>query len=589
MILTNPLGLLALLSIPAILALHFFRERKKVKRIGGLHLWDFAAIRLPAGRRLDRLVKNLSLLFQLLAALFLSLLIAGLDLPEKAQVRHYTIILDDSVSMRAGGSESAAQGAKKVLGDWARQKDRFTLITAGLRPEMQAGPFGERDHLIRALRQWTPQSPSCGIEQAVNLASKFVTGPEKILFFTDDPSQAATYQEILEIYSLGRPASNQAITFADRTRTPSGKDKIFITVRSFSDVKVQTTLVAGIKERVLFERELDLPTEAPVNLSFETDATQESIELSLPDDALLADNSVTLAPVAIKPVIYYIEGLEQARESFTKAAEVIPYTHITNQANAAHLVFTTQQDYMPSGRNVRVFILPKTPVKGETGIAQGRDIVLFHASALTEGLSLEGVLWPYAEKEPQGDRPLMSHRGVPLLSLEAGGEHFKKCFLNLLWDRTNIYRHTSWPILMLSIFEDCREAIPGLSRTNFKVGESIRLRLKEGEGESTTYRLFRDGKVFAEYDLAPEILQDLPPGHYEFSTNHGKPVAGFRVNLFAPSESDLRRLKSKKAELESLAPTVTERPRRNMLLFYMLLISVIIFTALSWMFQDTYR
>ena len=589
MILTNPLGLLALVSIPVILALHFFRERKRVKRIGGLHLWDFAAIRLPAGRRLDRLVKNLSLLFQILAALFLSLLIAGLDLPEKEQARHFTIILDDSVSMQAKSGESTAVRAAKVLGDWAKHKDRFTLITAGLRPEIQAGPFGEREDLIRALSQWRPQSPSCGIEQAINLASKFITGSEKILFVTDDPSQAASYKEILEVYSLGQPAPNQAITFADRTRVSSGRDKIYVTVRAFAPEKEKPTLLARIKERVLFKRELAASVDAPVNLTFETDATEESIELSLPDDALFADNSVTLAPVAIKPVLFYIEGLKQARESFTKAAEVIPYTKITNQAEAAHLVFTTRQDYIPTGKNVRVYILPELPVKGETGLAQGRDIVLFHDTPLTEGLSLEGVLWPYLKRDAPEGGSLISHQGNALFIQESGGEQCGRYFLNLLWDRTNIFRHTSWPVLMLSIFEDCREAIPGLSRANFKVGERIRLRLEEAEKESTSYGLFREGKVFTKYDQVPEILQDLPAGGYEIRTNDGEPLADFRVNLFAPSESDLGKLKSKKANLESLAPTITERTRRNMLLFYMLLICVIIFMVLSWIFQDTYR
>ena len=101
MVFTNPLGLLALLSLPVIVALHFFRDRRRVVRIGGLHLWDFARTSLPTGRRFDRLLRSLSLWCQLLAALLMSLIIAGLDLPDKSRIRHHTVILDDSVSMQA--------------------------------------------------------------------------------------------------------------------------------------------------------------------------------------------------------------------------------------------------------------------------------------------------------------------------------------------------------------------------------------------------------------------------------------------------------------------------------------------------------
>ena len=40
MIFTTPLGLLALLAIPAIVAIHLFRRRFPVRPVAGLFLWQ---------------------------------------------------------------------------------------------------------------------------------------------------------------------------------------------------------------------------------------------------------------------------------------------------------------------------------------------------------------------------------------------------------------------------------------------------------------------------------------------------------------------------------------------------------------------
>ncbi len=116
---TNPWGLLALLSIPAILGLHFFRSQRQTRVIGGLHLWQFAATRQPVGSRWTRLQQSLSLLFQVLTATLVSLLIAGLDLPHQETTAHYTIVLDDSVSMLATGTVPASRS-------WPRGPERVS-------------------------------------------------------------------------------------------------------------------------------------------------------------------------------------------------------------------------------------------------------------------------------------------------------------------------------------------------------------------------------------------------------------------------------------------------------------------------------
>lgn len=587
---TFPWGLLALFSVPVILLLHFFRERRKIRRIGGLYLWEFAAIKLPAGRRFDKFINNLPLFFQLLAAILLSLLIAGLDIPQTGTTRHYTIILDDSLSMQAGNEKSPWNKAKVLIRDWVDKKDRFTIIASGLQPRVLDGPFASSVELANALNRWTPQSPRCELDKAVNLASKFVTGEEKILFITDEAHQAEPFEKILEIYALGSPVSNSCISFADRVRIYPGKDKIFLSLQLFDNREKEVDLVARIQNQIVFQEKLKLIPEKIHALSFETDGVRETLEIVLDEDELSADNSAILPPVIIKPVPVYFAGFGDFSDYFKKAFLSVPYTILVEEADRARLVFTTQQDYSPSNANLRVYSFPETAEPDKANLAQGRDIVFEHTNPLTENLSLEGVLWPYLPVNfTPTELPLISHWNQPLLFLESQKAALKNYHVNLLWDRTNIYRHPAWPTLVLSMVEECRAAIPGLNRSGFRVGEEIPIRLEPDEKKKTIFRLVKDGQPFAQYEEIPEMLSDLPKGRYEILQGEDHPLASFSVNFFSPDESDLRGLNSKKADLNKLIPAGLVQVRRNMILYYALLIFILVFAGLSWVFQELYH
>ncbi len=55
MIFATPLGLLALLAIPAIVAIHLFRRRFPVRPVAGLFLWQMAQQTPEGGGRITKL------------------------------------------------------------------------------------------------------------------------------------------------------------------------------------------------------------------------------------------------------------------------------------------------------------------------------------------------------------------------------------------------------------------------------------------------------------------------------------------------------------------------------------------------------
>jgi hypothetical protein len=587
MILHNPWGLLALLSIPAILGLHFFRTHREVRRIGGLHLWDFARTRLPVGNRFDRFMRGLALLFQLLAALLMSLLIAGADLPAARVNRHYTVIVDNSLSMQARADESMADRARRILADWMQARDRYTVIAAGAQPEIAAGPFADRDEALDALSRWVPSENACDVESAVNLASKFVTGNERILFVSDEVAHARVYGETLEIAAVGTPESNVAIDFADRTRVAEGRDRVFLTLRAYAAIPCRTTLQAFSGTRRVFEQEVEVKPSQPTQLSFETDRIASIVRLEISSDALAADNVATLPPVRIKTVRVYVEGLDPAARHFIKAVAAVPYARMTGDAAEAELVFTARGDYEPRGANVRIYAMPSPEKAEKAGVAQGRDLLIDQRNDITRNLPFEGVLWPYVEyeKRPAG-RFLVSYGAQPLIAeagiLKGGAKRF---LFNMLYDRTNIFRQSLWPVLIQNVVEECRDAMPGMSRTVFRLGESVPLNLRPDPKLPAQFTLVRDGKTAAEYGELPETLASLRPGVYEVRQGGSETLATFAVNVHAPGESNLQAMETRKPDLERLEAATVVRAESNRMIYYAALLGIILFAALNWRYE----
>ncbi|MGI8906331.1 MAG: BatA domain-containing protein [Candidatus Sumerlaeaceae bacterium] len=594
MVFLNPWGLLALLSIPAILALHFFRDRRRVRRIGGLHLWEFARVKLPAGRRFDRLIRTLPLLFQLIAALILSLLIAGFDWPTRLQARHFTIIADDSISMQARArTNSSAERATQAATKWARDSDRFTLVAAAARPRLLAGPFATRLELVQSLNAWQPEAPVCELESAMNLAMKFAGTTGRVLLLTDDSGTSQSYGPALETHAVGEAAPNAAISFADRLRIAAHRDRVVATIKGYASGASQISIKASIGGQEVASKSIEVPPGQPASLDFEIPDTEHPIRLDIsPADALAADDSVVLAAVNVKTVRAYVDDFGEVTDSMRKAIESVPNAYVTDDPRIAELAFMRSAASLPSALRTYRFVDPAT--SASRMVAQGQQLVLDQRSRITENLTLEGVLWTYAPPPAVSNltSALISYTSHPLVYTEATQGEARRYAVNLDWQATNLFRSTAWPVMVQGMVEDCRDAIPGMDRTNFRTGEEIQLHLRPMPGLEKMFTLAREGdsKPIAEYqDELPPVLKDLQRGGYSITQGKGssaKSLAQFQVNLFAPGESDLRNIRPHSADFQKLRADAVAQAGRNRLLFYGLLVAILLATLLSWIYQD---
>ena len=97
--LANPLGLLALLGIPALLAIHFLQRKAVELPVSTLFLLERTQRDATNGRRLERIIPSIPLWMQLLAVALLAWFLAEPRFQKSRSVQRIAVVLDSSASM----------------------------------------------------------------------------------------------------------------------------------------------------------------------------------------------------------------------------------------------------------------------------------------------------------------------------------------------------------------------------------------------------------------------------------------------------------------------------------------------------------
>src|SRR5690606_32535277 len=137
----NPWGLLGLLSLPIITAIHLYQRRFPPLLVAGAHLWGAETRIQTAGRRRDRLPITSSLLLELLAGLVFSFALAQPRFGEMSSVAHLVVVLDNSASMSGipAGESAFREQAVAAIGermDHLGRDARVTFIRSGIQPTL---------------------------------------------------------------------------------------------------------------------------------------------------------------------------------------------------------------------------------------------------------------------------------------------------------------------------------------------------------------------------------------------------------------------------------------------------------------------
>ncbi len=217
-----PAALAFSIIIPIILLLYFMRPKRQERVVGSTLLWQQALQDLQASRPWQKLRITPLLLLQLLAAIFIVLVLARPAIFSSSPISGDTIIiLQASASMQATDvAPSRFQVAKSQISDLIDglgPADRLSLITMARSPQVLIANSSDQSQLQAALQRATVTNQDADLEQALSLATSLAAGNSNVhvLIVGDghvlQPDQPLQVPFSVEYLRIGTDAPNVAL------------------------------------------------------------------------------------------------------------------------------------------------------------------------------------------------------------------------------------------------------------------------------------------------------------------------------------------------------------------------------------------
>ncbi len=550
--LLNPWGLLALGSMGGILFLYFYVFHGRRRRVSALFLWEPDRSLREEGQKRDRPPITLPLILELLAALLLSLLVAGLAYRATQRRPEVVVLLDASASMNASTGEvdftDRAAGIIEDLGAEMGRSVRFTLV------ESFKGRVLVRDAAIEkavdTVQNWKPAAPPHGFQQSVEIARSLHSEDDEVVFISDHTRTVPGVRNV----SVGQSLANTAWTSGRWT----GRDEIFARLTHFGAGEGQKRVVMkDANGRVLAKRDVDLSKRKTVPLTLKVPGGVESVVLSLPEDALQNDNQLRLIRPSrvLVPVRMDLEN-EALTQYLKRALLATGKVKVTDDGEVALLC--TEGTASPSQQALLTLQFHSVPLDEATTVT-GPYFVVGYAP-LTRGANMEGVIWSAdGSFEAKGADTLVSAGDIPLVVKKSN-----VITMNLVSDGTNLFRQAAWPVLVSNMVDAAHRRMPGVQRFSYRTGENLRFE-RPLNWKSTTVVEAPDGRTveFEESEIYYGTLEQN--GVYRvYEENNPDGAVKLSVNLLAEQESDLSEARSH-SPAEILAGGSREREEERVL------------------------
>ena len=608
--LASPWALLALLSVPAIIALHVLRPRRRTVHVSSTALWREAIDERQRGLGLQRLLRSLSLLLVLLAAAAASLALTGPQwIAPATESADTVVLLDTSASMnaRTGASTRFEQAREQAaaLVDALPDGSRMLIMTTGRDAVLRSGFENGKDTLRQVLASIEPGHeagrPAHGVSLALSLLSD--RDNARVDFITDGAFDAHGVRAApqLRYHLVGTPAQNVAITRFDFRAEPRGGDRfqVLVRLRNYTGETVTAPLTVTLERRTLLSRDVTIPPggQRTVVLPLRGKALGRATARIDVDDDLALDNAAFAVVNVAEPLrvtlvtpgnLYLQSVLEEAPGIDVTTLDAIDAQALEREAavNDVVVVDRVPLPRLPAGS----FLLIDSVADGlplrDSGTTLRPTIAGVGESALLEGVDLTGVNIDEARRMtlhasgPGVQRLFWSRDSELAVALLTPLQ--RVVYLGFDVARSNLPLKAAFPLFMSRVLDWLRgeagDTQGRAARTWFAAGETVTIRgsaahddlvMRTPTGEGSSHAL--DGGLLSFDDTGQT-------GIYRYS------IAGvaryFAVNLTDEAESDPARradIRQQPAPAASSATSLLITP-----LWPYLTMALLVLLALEW-------
>ena len=531
---TTPLAFWGLLALPILVGIYWLRTRHRRYPVSSLMLWLDPRESPQGGTRIDRLRTPLLFFLELLMLTLLVLAAAEPRLPLRESVRPLIVVLDDSFSMQAGGEHSPRNQAVKALEDeWKRRpRPSVRFLLAGQSTQALGETAYSTAEALDRLREWNCRAATSRLEEALSFAGELGGELPLLLVLTDRETPMELHKGRMQWWAFGQPRPNLAIVNAARTPHERG-ERCLIEIANYSENVEETALVLESGEPPAEWRRSTLRLKPHETQRVVLTLPEKSplLHARIDDDELVVDNRMSLLPQSPQPVRAQVRIEDKTlRGLIDKALQAT--RHVEMVERRPEVLFLDGTETPKDAGNAWIVRV----VAERDAVPYIGPFVLDRNHPLTEGLSLQGVVWGAGKDQVFPGTPVVLAGNVPLLTDEETRTHGHELRLRLRPDLSTLPDVPGWPILMWNLLQWRATGKPGLHRVNYRLGEQVAL----------TFAAPRESVVVVHPNGKREMMavQDRrltvrPEEVGVWSIEADDESASFAVNALAADESDL--------------------------------------------------
>jgi hypothetical protein len=539
---TFPIAFIALLAVPALVAIYWLRTRARERRVSSLLLWLDEKQMWEGGRRIHRLQTPLLFFLELLAILSLVMAAAGPMMRAGDAGRPLIVVLDDSFSMLAGNEDSARNQAMRAIESelHGNRYEPLRFVLAGESPQLLSETSTNADQAVRFLQNWKCGAPAAKLDEAIAFAFELGGNRARVLAVTDRPPSQDINDSRLQWLAFGSSQQNFAFVNAARTQRDD-EDRVLLEIANLSSSSGITTLTIEAGEPGSPQSTIRNPQSIPLGphetrrILLTLKAGAPALRARLSDDALHVDNEVILLPEANRTVRVDLRMRDAAlRAPVEKAVQSLQ--NITLTSDKPELVITdASESNIDSADAWTLRIIAEKDAASFLG-----PFVVDRAHPLAEGLSLGGVVWGSGRSQQLAGMPVITAGNIPLLTdLDRAGRH--DLSLRLRPDLSTLQETPNFPVLIWNLINWRAQAMPGLRQANVRLGSDATLTVEPGVDTVKVVDPQRNSRQMPVREKAVTIRADNI-GVYEIAANQNRHV--FAANALEREESDLTQSRS---------------------------------------------
>lgn len=466
----NPLGLLALLGLPAVIAIHLLQRKARKLPISTLFLLEHTRREAISGRRLERLIPSIPLWMQLLSILILAWFLSEPRYQRAGSVQRIAIVMDSSASMEVFKMEAVRRLEMMIekLKKSASAVEIIALETVPERPRIFAGSSVEG--LKQSLMTWQPQDGPVDATQSLRLARSLVSREGAVIHVTDTPTDPLPF-DALQL-AVGEVIENVGFTGVS-FENDGGRTIWRALVRNYGPREVQRNWTLHTSTGHSTPRSIRMGPHAIMTLQGAFPENSEQACLTLSGDRFVLDDVMPMV-VPMSKSIGIFEAVSPACKDFaSNLIKSIESAQSASHPSAADLTLASisaASSLEPEGNAVLFY---EGDAKGNEWLKGG---IVDEKHPLMSGLNWQSLLVrnTKALSPLSSDVILLRQDNRPLIFLRES-EKGRQLWFNFDLKNSNAAKQPAFILLLHRLIETIRETKIHPVSMNLETGQALKL------------------------------------------------------------------------------------------------------------------